>query len=128
VSAIDDISYELPRLGVTPSHSLVECGGLADITAAMPVSNKSICLSGFAPLKLLQAPRSYHTTPTALPWPQIASRPVTKRLFSFTSGLIMEVELTAPNGKKWTQPLGLFINNEFVKSSNDTKIVSINPA
>ncbi|KAK0711200.1 aldehyde dehydrogenase domain-containing protein [Lasiosphaeris hirsuta] len=39
----------------------------------------------------------------------------------------MEVELTAPNGKKWTQPLGLFINNEFVKSNNDSKIVSINP-
>jgi len=40
----------------------------------------------------------------------------------------MEVELTAPNGKKWTQPLGLFINNEFVKSSNGQKIASINPA
>lgn len=40
----------------------------------------------------------------------------------------MEVELTAPNGKKWTQPLGLFINNEFVKSSNGQKITSINPA
>ncbi|OIW33477.1 aldehyde dehydrogenase [Coniochaeta ligniaria NRRL 30616] len=40
----------------------------------------------------------------------------------------MEVELSAPNGVKWTQPLGLFINNEFVKSSNDGKIASINPA
>ncbi len=40
----------------------------------------------------------------------------------------MEVELTAPNGKKWTQPLGLFINNEFVPSSNEQKITSINPA
>lgn len=39
----------------------------------------------------------------------------------------MEVELTAPNGKKWTQPLGLFINNEFVKSSNEQKLASINP-
>ncbi|KAK3937253.1 aldehyde dehydrogenase domain-containing protein [Diplogelasinospora grovesii] len=39
----------------------------------------------------------------------------------------MEVELTAPNGKKWMQPLGLFINNEFVKSSNEQKIASINP-
>jgi hypothetical protein len=39
----------------------------------------------------------------------------------------MEVELTAPNGRRWTQPLGLFINNEFVKSSNDQKIASINP-
>ena len=40
----------------------------------------------------------------------------------------MEVELSAPNGKKWTQPLGLFINNEFVASSNGGKIASINPA
>lgn len=40
----------------------------------------------------------------------------------------MEVELTAPNGKKWMQPLGLFINNEFVKSSSNQKIESINPA
>ncbi|KAL1840106.1 hypothetical protein VTJ49DRAFT_801 [Mycothermus thermophilus] len=39
----------------------------------------------------------------------------------------MEVELTAPNGRKWTQPLGLFINNEFFASSSGQKIVSINP-
>lgn len=58
----------------------------------------------------------------------------TFRSFSITaqaqqsSSSKMEVELTAPNGKKWTQPLGLFINNEFVKSSNGQKITSINPA
>ncbi|ROW12743.1 hypothetical protein VMCG_00666 [Cytospora schulzeri] len=40
----------------------------------------------------------------------------------------MDVELTAPNGKKWSQPLGLFIGGEFVKSSNEQKITSINPA
>lgn len=39
----------------------------------------------------------------------------------------LSVELTAPNGKKYTQPLGLFINNEFVKSSDGKKITSINP-
>jgi aldehyde dehydrogenase (NAD(P)+) len=39
----------------------------------------------------------------------------------------MEVELTAPNGRKWRQPLGLFINNEFVKSSNGQTIASVNP-
>lgn len=39
----------------------------------------------------------------------------------------MEVELTAPNGKKWMQPLGLFINNEFVQSSKEQRITSINP-
>jgi hypothetical protein len=39
----------------------------------------------------------------------------------------LSVELTAPNGKKYTQPLGLFINSEFVKSSDGKKITSINP-
>ncbi|KAL2262541.1 hypothetical protein VTK26DRAFT_1020 [Humicola hyalothermophila] len=39
----------------------------------------------------------------------------------------MEIELTAPNGKKWTQPLGLFINNEFVKSSNEQRLATVNP-
>jgi hypothetical protein len=43
------------------------------------------------------------------------------------SSSTMEVELTAPNGRKWTQPLGLFINNVFVKSSNGQTIASINP-
>lgn len=39
----------------------------------------------------------------------------------------LTVELTAPNGKKYTQPIGLFINNEWVKSSDGEKIMSINP-
>jgi NAD-dependent aldehyde dehydrogenases len=39
----------------------------------------------------------------------------------------MEIELTAPNGRRWMQPLGLFINNEFVASSNGQTITSVNP-
>ncbi|PBP20497.1 putative aldehyde dehydrogenase [Diplocarpon rosae] len=39
----------------------------------------------------------------------------------------LSVELTAPNGKKYTQPTGLFINNEWVESSNGQKLTSINP-
>ena len=39
----------------------------------------------------------------------------------------LTVQLTAPNGKSWTQPTGLFINNEFVPSSGQT-ITSIDPA
>lgn len=38
------------------------------------------------------------------------------------------VELTAPNGKKYTQPRGLFINNEFVKSKSGETITSISPS
>lgn len=54
------------------------------------------------------------------------------RCFSHTSRIQntrfnMEVELTAPNGRKWVQPLGLFINNEFVESGGGQKITSINP-
>ena len=40
----------------------------------------------------------------------------------------LEVELTAPNGRKYKQPTGLFINNEWVKSSTGEKITTINPA
>jgi len=39
----------------------------------------------------------------------------------------LSVELTAPNGRKYVQPIGLFINNEWVKSSNGQKLASINP-
>ncbi|KAM0279918.1 hypothetical protein ACHAQH_004359 [Verticillium albo-atrum] len=49
------------------------------------------------------------------------------RSFSAATCLYTEVELTAPNGIKWTQPQGLFINNEFVKSSSDQHITTINP-
>ncbi|KAK1633776.1 aldehyde dehydrogenase [Colletotrichum phormii] len=40
----------------------------------------------------------------------------------------LSVELTAPNGQKWTQPTGLFINNEFVPSSSGQTIPAIDPA
>ncbi|KAJ5570434.1 uncharacterized protein N7459_009864 [Penicillium hispanicum] len=40
----------------------------------------------------------------------------------------LSVQLTAPNGRTWTQPTGLFINNQWVKSSDGDKIASINPA
>ncbi|KAJ5499762.1 Aldehyde dehydrogenase N-terminal [Penicillium expansum] len=36
-------------------------------------------------------------------------------------------KITAPNGVAYEQPLGLFINNKWVTSSNGQKIVSINP-
>ncbi|KAJ5570831.1 Aldehyde dehydrogenase N-terminal [Penicillium sp. DV-2018c] len=39
----------------------------------------------------------------------------------------LSVQLTAPNGLTWTQPIGLFINNQWVKCSTGEKIASINP-
>lgn len=41
----------------------------------------------------------------------------------------LTIKLKAPNGREWEQPIGLFINNEFVESSQpDEKISSIDPA
>ncbi|KAK5214593.1 mitochondrial aldehyde dehydrogenase, partial [Exophiala xenobiotica] len=40
----------------------------------------------------------------------------------------LTTELTAPNGRKYTQPLGLFINNEWVAGRSEKKIETINPA
>ncbi|TIA09839.1 aldehyde dehydrogenase-like protein [Aureobasidium pullulans] len=37
-------------------------------------------------------------------------------------------DLTAPNGKQYNQPLGLFINNEFARAKSGETITSINPA
>ena len=39
----------------------------------------------------------------------------------------LEIELTAPNGVKYKQPTGLFINNEWVRAKKGEKITSINP-
>ena len=39
------------------------------------------------------------------------------------------MKLRAPNGRAWVQPVGLFINNEFVASSNPANIIfTIDPA
>lgn len=39
----------------------------------------------------------------------------------------LAVQLNAPNGRKYSQPIGLFINNKWVKSSDGKKIETINP-
>ncbi|KAI4664772.1 uncharacterized protein J4E79_003070 [Alternaria viburni] len=41
--------------------------------------------------------------------------------------MAQSIDLTAPNGTKWTQPTGLFINNEFVPSKSGSTLDSINP-
>jgi hypothetical protein len=58
-----------------------------------------------------------------LPTTTTATATVSRRNMSSA----LEIELTAPNGVKYTQPTGLFINNEWVKSSKGNKITSINP-
>ncbi|TWU77328.1 hypothetical protein ED733_005246 [Metarhizium rileyi] len=54
---------------------------------------------------LLQVPQQAYTTPS--------------------SGI--EVSLRAPNGRSWSQPLGLFIGNEFRESAEGKRITSFNP-
>ncbi|KAF5024836.1 hypothetical protein F66182_3075 [Fusarium sp. NRRL 66182] len=39
----------------------------------------------------------------------------------------LDIQLTAPNGRIYKQPTGLFIDNEWVRSSNGSTITSINP-
>ena len=52
-----------------------------------------------------------------------------KVVFSSFSTMASPINLKAPNGVEWSQPTGLFINNEFVASSKaDSRIVSIDPA
>ncbi|KAJ5931048.1 aldehyde dehydrogenase domain-containing protein [Penicillium verhagenii] len=40
----------------------------------------------------------------------------------------LSVNLTTPNGHNYTQPTGLFINNEFVKAKSGLTITSLDPA
>ncbi|KIX02486.1 aldehyde dehydrogenase [Rhinocladiella mackenziei CBS 650.93] len=39
----------------------------------------------------------------------------------------LEIQLESPNGK-WTQPIGLYINGEFVKGKDDKTFETVNPA
>lgn len=38
------------------------------------------------------------------------------------------VEIVAPNGQRYQQPTGLFINNEFVPATGGQTITSLDPA
>lgn len=40
----------------------------------------------------------------------------------------LSIELTAPNGVKYTQPLGLFIDNEWVESRKGQVVISVSPS
>lgn len=41
--------------------------------------------------------------------------------------MALSVQLKAPNGVQFTLPTGLFINNEFVKSTSSQRITSVSP-
>lgn len=52
------------------------------------------------------------------------------RLFHTSRSVMsdLQLSLTAPNGRQYTQPVGLFINNQFVPSKSGEKFATINPA
>lgn len=115
-----------------PSRSLFSTAFLA---------TSSSCSSSSTHLRSAAAPIFYSSSALRARTPQIKLRslsypfsstfPASRRaaLSSYTKPIpTMEVELSAPNGKKWSQPLGLLINGEFVKSSNEQKLTSINPS
>lgn len=110
-----------------PSRSLFSTAFLATpsssshLRSAAPVLFNSTATRAWTPqIKLRSLSYPFSSTLSASP---------SAALSSYTTPMsTMEVQLTAPNGKKWSQPLGLLINGEFVKSSNEQKIASINPS
>ncbi|KAF4470260.1 aldehyde dehydrogenase (NAD+) [Fusarium albosuccineum] len=70
--------------------------------------------------------------PLMISWCRSSTTPLkrfiitTHRRFSTMADLFVNLE--APNGVKYRQPTGLFINNEFVPGSASRKITSIDPA
>lgn len=75
---------------------------------------------------------------TKTPPPRLASLPLSQILTTFSLFLPslslqkmpseLQVQVTAPNKRTYTQPLGLFINNEWRASSDGGVITSINPS
>lgn len=66
-----------------------------------------------------------HVTRTTYRLTLISRRSFTNTSFTMSD---LSIELTTPNGRKYTQPTGLFINNEWVASSKGNKVTSINPS
>ncbi|EFQ27035.1 aldehyde dehydrogenase [Colletotrichum graminicola M1.001] len=69
------------------------------------------------------------TTPPRVLIPSSANRAfaTSPRRRTTNTTTTVTTELTAPNGRTWTQPIGLFINNDFVQSSNAQTLLTSNP-
>jgi hypothetical protein len=52
---------------------------------------------------------------------------ISRRNLSSSRRLQTEVTLRALNGLEWKQPTGLFINNQFIESSNGQTMTTIDP-
>ncbi|KAI5927617.1 aldehyde dehydrogenase [Camillea tinctor] len=74
----------------------------------------------------LRSPHHYHHPLSLSLCHRSANRTIAAtRFFSIMADL--KVDLTAPNGRTFTLPTGLFISNEFVKATAGATITSINP-
>lgn len=60
--------------------------------------------------------------------PVVASNGANTTDFFLKMSLELEYNVTLPNGLSYTQPAGLFINNEYIKSKSGKTIDSINPS
>jgi hypothetical protein len=78
----------------------------------------------FRRVLLLQRLSSFRSTTSIAPFSVLQHRSFIATPYTMSD---LTVDLTAPNGKKFTLPTGIFINNEFVKSKSGDKITSINP-
>lgn len=89
---------------------------------ASRLSNVTLC-----PPVYSASTRTLTHSPCRLSIPTL-SRLITTTQRSFSTMSDLFVNLEAPNGVKYKQPTGLFINNEFVPGSSTQKITSIDPA
>ena len=67
--------------------------------------------------------------PTYSSYASTAYRPISTRLFHSSRIMAdLQLSLTAPNGRQYMQPIGLFINNQFVAAKSGDKFATISPA
>ncbi|KAF3388433.1 Aldehyde dehydrogenase [Penicillium rolfsii] len=85
--------------------------------------------SFLAPLTFIPPPPNPPTPPLYLQ-ANLALQSWTDVAISFPSPVKMSlsVDIVTPNGHRYTQPTGLFINNEFVSASSGQTITSLDPA
>jgi hypothetical protein len=107
---------------ILPSNCIKKLSGLNQAGVRKAV-NKQFTSS--TPFDLHSVSRILHTT-TAVRMDSIIT-PEKALDTSHAPNSELAVELTAPNGRKYTQPIGLFVNNEWVKSSNGQRLTSVNP-
>jgi hypothetical protein len=75
----------------------------------------------------LVASSTYTRLPRRLLRAPVPLLPVGQSSFYSSSTMSLFQTLKAPNGREYEQPLGLFINNEFVAAKSGETITSINP-